>query len=128
MERISRWEDEFRDRMRLPKQWSTWLKWTVPALIVLWFLSGIYIVGPDEQGVVRRFGKVVRTVEPGLHYRLPRPIERVDKPKIQQVRRIEIGFETISPGQPAKYRFHPEESLMLTGDEQIIDAQIISIR
>ena len=125
MERISRWEDEFRDRMRLPKQWSTWLKWTVPALIVLWLLSGIYIVGPDEQGVVRRFGKVVRTVEPGPHYRLPRPIERVDKPKIQQVRRIEIGFETISQGQPAKYRFHPEESLMLTGDEQIIDAQII---
>jgi membrane protease subunit HflK len=56
---------------------------------------------------------------------LPSPIERVDKPKIQQVRRIEIGFETISPGPPARYSFHPEESLMLTGDEQIIDAQII---
>jgi len=88
-------------------------------------LSGIYIVRPGEQGVVRRFGKVVRITEPGPHYRLPSPIEKVDKPKIQQVRRIEIGVETISPGPPARYRFHPEESMMLTGDEQIIDAQII---
>jgi membrane protease subunit HflK len=125
MERISRWGDDIRFKLRLRKQWFTWLKWTVPALIVLWLLSGIYIVGPDEQGVVRRFGKAVRVVESGPHYRLPRPIERVDKPKIQQVRRVEIGFETISPGPPARYNFHPEESLMLTGDEQIIDAQII---
>jgi len=109
----------------LPKQWIPWFKWAIPILLVLWLLSGIYIVGPDEQGVVRRFGKVVRTVEPGPHYRLPSPIEKVDKPKIQQVRRVEIGFETISTGTPARYSFHPEESLMLTGDEQIIDAQII---
>ncbi len=47
-----------------------------------------------------------------------------DRLEIQQARRIEIGFETISPGPPARYRNHPEESLMLTGDEQIIDAQI----
>jgi membrane protease subunit HflK len=92
---------------------------------VIWLLSGIYLVRPGEQGVVRRFGKVVRITEPGPHYRLPSPIERVDKPKVEQVRRIEIGFETISPGPPARYRFHEEESLMLTADEQIIDAQII---
>jgi membrane protease subunit HflK len=73
---------------------------------------------------VRRFGRVVRITDPGPHYKLPSPIEKVDKPKIQQVRRIEIGFETISQGQPARYKFHPEESLMLTGDEQIIDAQM----
>jgi membrane protease subunit HflK len=96
----------------------------VPLLLVIWLLSGIYIVRPGEEGVVRRFGKVVRITEPGPHYKLPSPIEKVDKPKIQQVRRIEIGFETISPGPPARYQFHPEESLMLTGDEQIIDAQI----
>ncbi len=126
MERISRWETgEYRMNFNLPKQWIPWFKWAIPILLVLWLLSGIYIVGPDEQGVVRRFGKVVRTVEPGPHYRLPNPIERVDKPKIQQVRRIEIGFETIIPGPPAKYNFHTEESLMLTGDEQIIDTQII---
>ncbi|MCH7557214.1 MAG: FtsH protease activity modulator HflK [Planctomycetes bacterium] len=126
MERISQWETgDYKIIFDLSKQWLPRLKWAVPFLLILWILSGVYIVGPDEQGVVRRFGKVVRITEPGPHYRLPRPIEKVDKPKIQQVRRIEIGFETISQGPPARYRFHPEESLMLTGDEQIIDAQVI---
>lgn len=101
-----------------------WLKWIIPAVVVLWLLSGIYIVRPGEQGVVRRFGKVVRITKEGPHYRLPQPIERVDKVKVEKVRRIEIGFRTINPGPPARYRFMPEESLMLTGDEQIIDAQI----
>ena len=102
-----------------------WLKWIIPAVVVVWLLSGIYIVRPDEQAVVRRFGKAVRVTQPGPHYCLPRPVERVDKVKVKQVRRIEIGFRTISPGPPARYGFVPEESLMLTGDEQIVDAQII---
>lgn len=102
-----------------------WLKWIIPAVVLLWFLSGIYIVRPDEQGVVRRFGKAVRVTQPGPHYHLPGPIEKVDKVKVKKVRRIEIGYRTVSPGMPARYRFVPEESLMLTGDEQIIDAQII---
>lgn len=123
MERVTNWEDNYRINLTLPKQFTPLLKWIIPILLLIWLLSGIYIVGPDEQGVVRRFGKVVRITEPGPHYRLPTPIEKVDKPKIQQARRIEIGFETISQGPPARYRFHTEESLMLTGDEQIIDAQ-----
>ncbi len=102
-----------------------WLKWIIPAVVLLWFLSGIYIVRPDEQGVVRRFGKAVKVTQPGPHYHLPNPIEKVDKVKVKTVRRIEIGFRTVSPGPPARYMFMPEESLMLTGDEQIIDAQII---
>jgi len=102
-----------------------WLKWIIPAVVVLWFLSGIYIVRPDEQGVVRMFGKAVRVTQPGPHYHLPGPIEKVDKVKVKKVRRIEIGFRTVSTGMPARYMFMPEESLMLTGDEQIIDAQII---
>jgi len=102
-----------------------WLKWLIPAVVVLWFLSGIYIVRPDEQGVVRMFGRAVRVTQPGPHYHLPLPIEKVDKVKVKKVRRIEIGFRTVSTGTPARYRFMPEESLMLTGDEQIIDAQII---
>jgi len=126
MERISQWEKgEYRMNYKFPKQWIPLLKLAVPILLVLWLLSGIYIVRPGEQGVVRRFSKVVRITEPGPHYRLPSPIDKVDKPKIQQVRRVEIGVETVSPGPPARYRFHPEESMMLTGDEQIIDAQII---
>ena len=53
------------------------------------------------------------------------PIERVDKVAVEKIRRVEIGFRTISSGTTAEYRFVPEESLMLTGDEQIVDAQII---
>ncbi len=102
-----------------------WLKWIIPVVVVAWLLSGIYIVRPDEQGVVRRFGKAVRVTEPGPHYHLPQLIEKVNKVKVKQVRRIEIGFRTISPGPPARYRFVPQESLMLTSDEQIIDAQIV---
>ncbi|MHC4458292.1 MAG: FtsH protease activity modulator HflK [Planctomycetota bacterium] len=102
-----------------------WLKWLIPVVVVLWFLSGIYIVRPDEQGVVRMFGKAVRVTQPGPHYHLPHPIETVNKVKVKQVRRIEIGFRTVKSGPPAKYRFVPQESLMLTGDEQIVDAQII---
>jgi membrane protease subunit HflK len=125
MERMTNWADDYGPKIRLPADWVLWLKWVIPFLIILWLLSGIYIVGPDQQGVVRRFGKVVSITEPGPHYHLPRPIAKVDKPRVQQVRRIEIGFITITPGPPARYKFHPEESLMLTGDEQIIDAQII---
>jgi len=102
-----------------------WLKLLIPVAVVLWLLSGIYIVRPDEQGVVRQFGRVTKVTEPGPHYHLPRPIETVNKVKVKQVRRIEIGFRTVNPGPPARYRFVPEESLMLTGDEQIVDAQII---
>lgn len=119
------WPDDYKIKLSLPHDWVPWIKWIIPLLIIFWLLSGIYIVGPDEKGVVRRLGKVVRITEPGPHYHWPRPIEKVDKPRVQQVRRLEIGFETIDPGPPARYRFHHEESLMLTGDEQIIDAQII---
>ncbi|UCC23686.1 MAG: FtsH protease activity modulator HflK [Planctomycetota bacterium] len=103
---------------------AAWLKVIIPVIVLLWGLSGIYIVRPDEQGVVRRFGKAVKVTEPGPNYHLPRPIERVNKVKVKQVRRIEIGFITVSQGPPARYKFIPEESLMLTGDEQIIDAQV----
>ena len=102
-----------------------WLKWLIPAVVVLWLLSGIYIVLPDEQAVVRRFGRVTKITEPGPHYHWPSPVEKVSKVKVKQVRRIEIGFRTVHPGPPARYRFVPEESLMLTGDEQIVDAQVI---
>ena len=102
-----------------------WLKWLIPAAVVIWLFSGIYIVSPDEQGVVQQFGRVTKLTEPGPHYHLPGPIETVSKVKVKQVRRMEIGFRTVPNMSPARYRFYPAESLMLTGDEQIVDAQII---
>ena len=93
--------------------------------ILIWVLSGIYIVAPDEVGVVKRWGAYHRTTEPGPHYHLPTPIETVQKPKVTQVRRFEIGFRTVNPGPPAQYRPVTDEALMLTGDENIIDIWFI---
>ncbi|MBD5552776.1 MAG: FtsH protease activity modulator HflK [Desulfovibrio sp.] len=94
--------------------------------VFLWLLTGIYIVNPDEQGVVLRFGKYDRTVGPGPHYALPEPIEEVYKPQVTQVLRSEVGFRSI--GQSAKFqqgqvRTIAEEASMLTGDENIVNVQ-----
>ena len=91
-------------------------------IIVLWLATGIYIVGPDEVGVVRTFGKFTRVVQSGLNWKFPAPIEIVDTPKVTEVKRIEIGFRTLKNGQ---YRTVEKESLMLTGDENIVDAEMI---
>ena len=91
-------------------------------LIVLWLATGIYIVGTDEVGVVRTFGKFTRVVPSGLNWKFPAPIEIVDTPKVTEVKRIEIGFRTLKNGQ---YRSVEKESLMLTGDENIVDAEMI---
>ncbi len=98
------------------------------AVVVLWILSGIYFVGQQEQGVVRRFGQYLETTGPGAHYKIPWPVDRVDKPKVEEIRGIEIGFRTLAPGtatSPARYVQVGEESLMLTGDENIVDLDVI---
>ncbi|MFB6359564.1 MAG: FtsH protease activity modulator HflK, partial [Thiohalorhabdaceae bacterium] len=89
--------------------------------IVLWLASGIYVVGADEQGVVKRFGALQMTTEPGLHYHLPWPIETVRAPKVTQIRRIEVGYRQ-RPGEQESMHV-PKEALMLTGDEAIVDLQ-----
>ena len=92
-------------------------------IITIYLGSGFYRVGTDEQGVVTRFGEYVRTSEPGLHYHLPFPIEKVLKPKVTKVNRIEVGFRTSQSqfSQSSQARQVPEEALMLTGDENIVD-------
>lgn len=94
-------------------------------ILLIWLASGIYMISPREEGVVRRFGKMVRRASPGLNYHLPWPFEKADTPKVEEIKRLEIGFRTIYAGPPARYRFIEKESLMLTGDENIVDAQII---
>jgi modulator of FtsH protease HflK len=93
--------------------------------LLLYLASGIYIVDPDQQGVVLRFGKVVRETGPGPHYHLPWPVETVLRPSVTQIRKEEIGFRTASIGPPARYRDVDDEALMLTGDENIIKLEFI---
>ncbi len=91
-----------------------------------WILiSSFYTIEADEQGVVKRFGKYNRTETPGIHFKLPWPVETVQRPKTTEVKRIEIGFRTIDPGPPASYKHIPEESLMLTGDLNIVSSEFI---
>ena len=90
--------------------------------LVLWLLTGIYVVGPDEVGVVQTFGKYSRAAQSGLNYHFPYPIETVKTPKVTEVKRIEIGFRSIGKNQ---YQTVERESLMLTGDENIGDAEMI---
>ncbi|MDD6088496.1 MAG: FtsH protease activity modulator HflK [Desulfovibrionaceae bacterium] len=103
------------------------MKWIVPIGIAVWLLSGIYIVNPDEQGVVLRFGKYVRTVDSGPHYAFPYPIEMVYKPKVTQVQRTEVGFRSVGHQErqfrQGVNRAMPEEAAMLTGDENIVNVQ-----
>ncbi len=93
--------------------------------LVVWAGSGIYIVEPDEKGVVLRFGKFTDITEPGPHWHLPAPIEKVITPKVTEVKRVEIGFRVVDPGPPVRTRNIGQESLMLTGDENIIDINAV---
>ncbi|MDP6345414.1 MAG: FtsH protease activity modulator HflK [Alphaproteobacteria bacterium] len=91
-------------------------------LIGAWLASGFYRVGADEQGVVLRFGQFVGTTSPGLRYHLPAPIESAMTPKVTRVNRVEVGFKSSGDfGRSSTLRDLPEESLMLTGDENIVD-------
>ncbi len=92
----------------------------VGVLALIWLASGIYRVEADEQGVVMRFGEWTRTEQSGLRYRLPSPIETVLLPKVTRVNRIEVGYRSAGDGRRGD-RDVPDESLMLTGDENIID-------
>ncbi|MCD6317487.1 FtsH protease activity modulator HflK [Candidatus Aerophobetes bacterium] len=97
----------------------------VVLIIAIWVLTGVYIVHPNEEGVIRRWGKYRLSVGPGIYYHIPWPVERVDKPKITKIEKIEIGYRTIREGPPAVYKPVEEESLMLTGDMNIVELWFI---
>ena len=98
-------------------------------LVFVWLASGLYRVLPDEQGVVLRFGKFVKTTQPGLNYHIPFPVETVQTPKVTKVNRMDIGFRSerdsgfSTGGGVADV---PQESLMLTGDENILGIMLES--
>ena len=93
---------------------------TIVVLIAALF-SSFYSVGPDEVGVIRRFGKYTRTTNPGLHLKIPF-IEKVNKVKVRYIFKEEFGFRTTRPGIVSQYsaREYFEESLMLTGDLNVL--------
>jgi modulator of FtsH protease HflK len=93
------------------------------AALALWLLSGIYLIQPDQQAVVTRFGAVTEPrVPPGLHYALPWPVDRVFKLKVQQTRRLAIGGDL--PDEVLG-RTQPNASQFITGDQNIINVNVV---
>jgi membrane protease subunit HflK len=93
----------------------------VGAVLFVWGLTGFFTVNPEELGVVLRFGQYVRDAKPGLNYHLPYPIESVLTPKVIRVNKIDIGMRGDDLRRTTPSRDLLEESLMLTGDENIVD-------
>jgi membrane protease subunit HflK len=91
--------------------------------VAVYLASGISVIQPDEEAVVSRFGRAVRRVPPGIHYRLPFPVERVERLKTKEIKRMSVGFKIIDQIQgraPTR-----EETQFLTGDENIINLQMM---
>src|SRR5579872_6711387 len=102
-----------------PERW-TWRRIFV-VIVVMWALSGIFLVPPDQEAVESIFGKVVAPcVTPGLHYALPWPVETVAKLKVRQLRRVVIGGDAtdLELGRAAGSQF-------LTGDQNVIQMRVV---
>jgi len=95
----------------------------IGGLVLLWILTGIYIVRTDQQAVVTRFGAVVEPrVMPGIHLSLPWPIDRVTRLKVQQLQRLVVGGD---PADSVTGRTQPLQSQFLTGDQNIISMRVV---
>ena len=122
-------------RARMPRAGGRGVLLLVLLAVAIWLVSGFYRVQPDEQGVVLRFGAFERTSLPGLNYHIPWPVETALTPSVTRINRVEVGFRAGSDGQGLRMTARglvsdgrdgavttvPAESLMLTGDENIID-------
>jgi membrane protease subunit HflK len=95
--------------------------WLVLASVVLWALTGIYIVQEGSRGVVTRFGRYVETTMPGPHWRIPSPVESVTVVNVEQQRIVEVGTRA---GSRTSQDMASGEALMLTQDENIVDVHL----
>ena len=110
--------------LKLPKIKGGVIQLIVAAVVVLIILfSSFYQISPEEIGVILRFGKFVRTTDPGLHLKIPFGIEKLKKVPVQRQLKMEFGFRTTTPGIRTQYRVTPEtirEAVMLTGDLNVV--------
>ncbi|MCK5581339.1 MAG: FtsH protease activity modulator HflK [Candidatus Omnitrophica bacterium] len=121
-------EELFRQGRKNMDQFGKWIPLAIILLVVVGFMgSSFYSVDQDEVGIIRRFGKYVRTTQPGLHWRLPFNIEQFDPVKVTRVFKEEFGFRTLRAGVQTKYspKSYDEEALMLTGDLNVLNVSWI---
>ena len=103
-------------------------RWFIVAFVILIGLKGvIYSIGPDEVGVIQRFGKYIGLSSPGLHTKIPFGVDKVTPIKVEKIFKEEFGFQTLQPGVITKYATgsYLDVSLMLTGDLNILDVRWI---
>ncbi len=125
------WADEGRGRLSIRSDMQAGLprvlrlgRLFLLLLFAMYILSGIYVVQPDERGVVTRFGRVMADdIQPGIHYRIPWPVERVFTPQVTSIKRMSVGYKIVDRvrGMAPTAR----EAQFVTGDENIIEAQML---
>ncbi|MFO7776329.1 MAG: FtsH protease activity modulator HflK [Candidatus Hydrogenedentota bacterium] len=100
-------------------------------VILIWFFRGgpVYTVEPDEEGIVLTFGKYTKSTPPGLHFKMPWPIQTVETPNVQEIKHLEFGFRTIEGARGYRtFQEDPEmleEAQMLTGDENVVNCAMV---
>lgn len=100
------------------------IMWGLFSLLVIYLLSGTYVIQPNERGVIRRFGRhICDNVPPGIHYCLPYPIHIVDTPKVTEVKRIRVGYTR--EDEELNLRPQPEATMFLTGDENVVSVKMV---
>ena len=110
------------------REFRKYIFWFVVIFLILGGLRGvIYSIGPDEVGLIQRFGKYIELTSPGLHVKLPFGIDKVTPIKVEKVFKEEFGFKTLQPGIKSYYSkgSYADESHMLTGDLNILDVRWI---
>ncbi|MEW6381548.1 MAG: FtsH protease activity modulator HflK [bacterium] len=119
--RVSQKADQAGGRLPFPDS-LTWhaALWAAAGILLVWLASGLYIIRPGEVGIIRRFGRITEVKEQGGHYHLPAPIEKLDRLQVKEIKSLEIGFRTVDPGPPARYRENLAEARMLVRDENIM--------
>ncbi|MCK4600498.1 FtsH protease activity modulator HflK [Candidatus Bipolaricaulota bacterium] len=126
IDRVLEPQSENADWQRRLRKMQGWIGWIVIVVIIaIYLLTGIYTIGPSEVGLVKQFGRYVATVDPGIHYHLPAPIQSVVAVNVLEVRKEEIGFRTVSPPPSPRYQTVETEALMLTGDGNIAHVEMI---
>jgi membrane protease subunit HflK len=119
---LKKLREQFRGKFRF--RGSLWLL-LLAVLIVGGVYASVYTVAPEEAGVIQRFGRYVRVTGPGLHFKLPFGIETVSKVKTGRNFQMEFGYRTVEAGVRSRFteRGFKEESLMLSGDLNVVDLQ-----
>ena len=126
-ELVESWGEPGEFGRSLRSHWLALVGLAIVAIVIVGLSTAFYRVDASDEGVVLRFGQHVRTSPPGLHFKLPWPIEQVYHVSVQRVQTLEFGFETERPGRVTQYAPPGQEYLtvseMLTGDLNLANVE-----